>query len=75
MNYMQLFNDAPAGEISIDPHGKAAQMIAAQAHTTESQDPLDIICMLEDYLMKTHGMTFMQAVRAGILNKDVVFTH
>lgn len=75
MMYLQLFSDAPAGEISIDPHGKAAQMIEAQAATTESQDPFDLICQLEDYLMKQHGMTFMQAVRAGILNKDVVSTH
>lgn len=37
--------------------------------TTESElapGPLDALLELEDYLMAEHGMTFMQAVRAGV---------
>lgn len=75
MHYLQLFSNAPAGEVSIDPHGKAAQLIESQATAEASQDPLDIICELETYLLDTYNMTFMQAVRAGVLGKDVVFTH
>lgn len=33
-------------------------------------DPLDILCQLEEYLQDTHGMTFMQALRAGVLKKN-----
>lgn len=35
-----------------------------------SPTPLDILLQVEEYLLESHGMTFMQAVRAGIKRLD-----
>ncbi len=75
MHYTQLFSDAAPGEYSIDPQGKAARLIESQATAEQSQDPLDLLCQLEEQLMREFNMTFMQAIRAGILSRDTVSTH
>lgn len=35
-----------------------------------ARDPLDMLLEVEQYLLESHGMTFMQAVRAGMKTLD-----
>lgn len=53
------------------PDSKFGQLLA-DTMAADALDPLETLCQLEDYLLKTYGMTFMQAVRAGVLNKATI---
>lgn len=35
-------------------------------HESTNLSPLDALLEVEEFLMREHGMTFMQAVRAGV---------
>lgn len=68
MNYLSLCADSDLTEVSYDPQGRMGLVIAAQA-PAQGPDPLEALCDLEDFLIEQHGMTFLQAVRAGVLSK------
>lgn len=63
-----FFADSSSIENSFDQTSHMGLMIA-DSFAAESGDPLDALIELEEQLMEEHDMTFLQAVKAGIVSK------
>lgn len=68
MKYQSLFAESPNIENSFDQTSRVGLMIADSC-ASESGDPLDALIELEEQLMEEHDMTFLQAIKAGIVTK------
>lgn len=65
--YMGKHKDIPEKfipEVLYDPHSSMGLIVESEPDPKGS--PLDQLCAVEEWLLHEHGMTFMQAVRAGI---------
>ena len=73
-HYRGAFSESTLIENSYDPNGRMGLMIASQAPAA-SGDPLEHLIAVEEWLQRVHGMTFLQAVRAGVMSKLVDEIH
>ena len=55
-------------ETSYDPHSKYGLMLADTV-AAETSDPLDMLIQLEEMLMEQYGLTLMQAIAQGVIQK------
>lgn len=58
--------DSTEVEVTFDPHGPMGLMVADTV-AGEQPDPLDLLIKLEEYLLEHHGLTFIQAIRKGLI--------
>lgn len=56
-------------EFSYDPHSAMGLVIEDQL-PVDTHDPLTSLVELEEFLIDQYGMTFLQAVRAGVLTRN-----